>query len=389
MSRKICLITGSRADYGHMQWLARDIADDANLELQILVTGSHLSPRFGETYREIEADGFVISAKVPLPDGDMSLDVARAVGAATTGLAEALERLDPDIVVILGDRYEMLAAASAALILRIPVAHLHGGEVTEGAFDESIRHAITKMSHLHFTAAEPYARRVRQMGEAPERVFQFGTPGLDALIRSEMMSRQELSASLGFDLVQRFIMISYHPVTLSNAAPAVAVKEMLAALDAFADYRVVISGVNADTGNSEIAAVVQRFAANNEGRALFVDSLGHRRYLSALNFAETLIGNSSSGIVEAPSVGTPSVNIGDRQKGRLRAASVIDCGESRLEIEDAITRALDPDFLKTAWQVEPPYGRSGASVKIKNVLATVSLENIITKPFHDQEPAAT
>ncbi len=389
MSRKICLITGSRADYGHMQWLARDIADDSNLELQILATGSHVSPRFGETYREIEADGFVISAKVPLPDGDTSLDVARAVGAATTGLAEALERLGPDIVVILGDRYEMLAAASAALILRIPVAHLHGGEVTEGAFDESIRHAITKMSHLHFTAAEPYARRVRQMGEAPERVFQFGTPGLDALIRSEMMSRQELSASLGFDLVQRFIMISYHPVTLSNAAPAVAVNEMLAALDAFADYRVVISGVNADTGNSEIAAVVQRFAANNEGRALFVDSLGHRRYLSALNFAETLIGNSSSGIVEAPSVGTPSVNIGDRQKGRLRAASIIDCGESRLEIEDAITRALDPDFLKTAWQDEPPYGRSGASVKIKNVLATVSLENIITKPFHDQEPAAT
>ncbi len=389
MSRKICLITGSRADYGQAQWLARDIADDPDLELQVLVTGSHLSPQFGETFREIEADGFVISAKVPLPQGDTALDVARAVGAATSGLAEALDRLAPDIVVILGDRYEMLAAASAALILRIPVAHLHGGEVTEGAFDESIRHAITKMAHLHFTAAQPYARRVAQLGENPDHIYNVGMAGLDALERLPLMSRDELATSLGFTVDPHFFLITYHPVTLSTTSPVAAVSALLATLESFPNHQLIITGVNADTGNGEITQAVRDFAASHAGRAHYVDSLGFKRYLSALKQADAVIGNSSSGLTEAPSFGTPSVNIGDRQKGRLRAASVIDCGETGPEIERAITRALDPDFMETARLAEPPYGRSGASEKIKNVLATVSLENIITKPFYDQEPAAT
>lgn len=386
MNRKICLATGSRAEYGHLQWLAHDIANDPNLDLQFLVTGSHLSKSFGETYKEIEADGFSIDAKIPLPEDDTALGVARAVGVATTGMAEALERLTPDVLVILGDRYEMLAAASAALILRIPVAHLHGGEVTEGAFDESIRHAITKLAHLHFTAAEPYSRRVEQLGESPGRVFQVGTPGLDAMTRVDMMTREELAASLEFDLGSHFFLVTYHPVTLSDTSQVVGVGEMLAALDSFPSHKVIITGVNADTGNHKIAEAVKRFAENNKERVLYVDSLGHHRYMSALNLADVVIGNSSSGLIEAPSLATPTVNIGERQKGRLRAVSVIDCEEARNHIRDAITRAIDPTFLEQAMKSDPPYGHPGASAKIKDILATAPLAGILAKPFYDLGP---
>jgi UDP-2,4-diacetamido-2,4,6-trideoxy-beta-L-idose 2-epimerase len=386
MSRKLCWITGSRAEYGQGHWLASDITADPNLTLQVVVTGSHLSARFGNTYQEIEADGFFIDAKVPLPEEDVGVGMAKSVAAAMTGLAEALERLEPDIIIILGDRFEMLAAASAALFLRIPVAHLHGGEVTEGAFDESIRHAITKMAHLHFTAAEPYARRVAQMGENPDHIHNVGMAGLDALTRMKLMTRNELVASLGFSLRQHFFLITFHSATLSTTQPVEGVLSLLAALEAFPDHQLIITGVNADLGNTEIGKALRDFAETQTERVIYVDSLGFRRYLSLLKLADAVIGNSSSGLTEAPAFGTPTVNIGNRQKGRLRAASVIDCGETRNEILQAVRRVMDPMFLTSGIFAEPPYGGPGASSKIKNVLANVQLENLIVKSFHDQEP---
>jgi UDP-hydrolysing UDP-N-acetyl-D-glucosamine 2-epimerase len=377
-------VTGSRAEYSHLRWLAREIADDARLELQVLVTGAHLSPQFGETWREIEADGFTIQEKVPVLDGsDRAVDIAAAMGRGVTGMAAALDRLKPDLLIILGDRFEMLAAASAALVMTVPVAHLHGGETTEGAFDESIRHAITKMAHLHFTAAAPYRDRVLQLGEDPARVFQVGAPGLDLLTRETLPDRAELEAVLGISLEGLVFLVTYHPVTLSGADPALAVGELLAALDRWPQAKIVVTGVNADTGNSAVSAAFTVWQARHPDRVRVVASLGHRRYMAAMTLAAAVIGNSSSGVIEAPAVGVPTVNLGDRQKGRLRAESVVDCGETEDEIAAAIATVLDPAFRQRARTQTPPLGRGGASAKIKDILATADLTGILMKHFHD------
>lgn len=385
--RKICIATGSRAEYGHLYWLARDIAGDSDLKLQLLVTGMHLDDRFGLTYREIEADGFVIDEKVEMPQEDDSpLAVAQSMGEGVIGIARALDRLEPDILVILGDRFEMLAAAEAALVMRIPIAHLHGGEVTTGAFDDSIRHSITKMAHLHFVAAEEYARRVIQLGEEPDRVHCAGAPGLE--FRESHMTRDELAKALDFALDEPLFLVTYHPETLSGADPADAAGALTHALDDFPEARVIITGVNADPANRKLDAAFRTYSQTGTKWVLAVSSLGRRRYTSALALASVVIGNSSSGLIEAPALGTPTVNIGDRQRGRLRARSVIDCPADRGAIRDAIAKALEPDVQKAAANQSPPYGKGGGAAAIKEILATSDLDAIIRKEFHDLAEAS-
>lgn len=388
MARKICLITGSRAEYGHLCWLAREIADDPDLRLQWLVTGSHLVERFGLTCREIEDDGFVIDEKVEMPLADDSAGaIARSLGEGVIGMSDALGRLSPDIVVILGDRYEMLAAASAALLLGLPIAHLHGGEVTEGAFDDAIRHAITKMAHLHFVAAETYRQRVIQLGEQPDRVHHVGAPGLDNIDNLDLLDLGSLEGLLGFRLGAGYFLVTYHPVTLQSGDPAAPAREMLTALDAFPERNILFTGVNADPGHDAIARAITDYARANPERVLLRASLGAAIYLSAMKHAAAVIGTSSSGLIEAPALRVPAVNIGDRQKGRLRAPSVIDCKETAVSIRQAIERALEPSFPGVLEDTACPYGSGGASPKIKKLLKNALLENFTWKRFHDVDSA--
>ncbi len=378
--RKVCVVTGGRAEYGLLYWLLREIEADPGLELQLVATGMHLAERFGMTVRVIEDDGFAIAARVEmLEDGDAPLDIARSMGRGVAGMAEAFVRLAPDIVVVLGDRFEILAAATAATVLGVPLAHIHGGEITEGAIDDAMRHAITKMSHLHFTAAEPYRRRVIRMGEAPQRVFNVGAIGLDNIERLELVERPALDKELDFDLGEGFFVVTYHPQTLGNPR---GVGELLAALDAFPGHRLLFTGVNADPGNRAITRAIADYVAKHPERARRFVSLGQLRYLSALKHCQVVIGNSSSGLIEAPALGVPTVNIGDRQKGRLRAASVIDCPDRRGDIRAAIERALSRGVQDAA----TPFGRGGVSGRIVEVLRTADLDGISIKRFAD--PAA-
>jgi len=384
MTRRVCIITGARADYGHLSSIMTAVQQHADLTLQTIVTGQHLDSRFGETWKVIAEDGFGIDDKVDLQLGeDTPLETARAVGRGVSLIAESLERLSPDIVLVLGDRFEILAAAQAALLLNIPVAHVHGGEITEGAMDDAIRHAITKMARLHFCAAEPYAARVRQMGEIPSQVFNFGSPGLDQLSTLEFLTRDELASDLGVDLSGQLFVITYHPVTLHLDQGEAAVGELISALETFDQAAIVFTGVNSDPGHKVISDAIAGFVAQNPTRRIMVNSLGQCRYLSAAREAEVIIGNSSSGLIEAPALGVPTVNIGDRQKGRLRGQSIIDCGDDRDGIVAAITAALNPAFKAQAQQADPPYGRGGAAAQIVDVLARVDLGQLSTKPFHD------
>ena len=384
MTRRICFITGSRADYGHLSPVMTAIKGREGLSLQLIVTGQHLDARFGETWTAIRDDGFAIDERADLKLGDDTpLETAKAVGRGVGAIGESLARLKPDIVVILGDRFEILAAAEAALLLNIPVAHIHGGEATEGAIDDAIRHAITKMSRLHFCAAEPYARRVRQMGENPKHVFTVGAPGLDVLKTMDFLSRDTLAEDLGIDLSGGLLLITYHPVTLKLDEGKAAVEELVRALGSFDDTAMVFTGVNSDPGHNVISDTISAFAGQASHRRVMINSLGQRRYLSAVREADAVIGNSSSGLIEAPALGVPTVNIGDRQKGRLRGASVIDCGDDSAEITAAISKALTPAFRSAARTSEPPYGRGGAATQIVDALAEVDLRQLSTKPFQD------
>lgn len=382
--RKICVLTGNRAEYGLLYWSMKEIALDPGLELQVVVTGSHLEPKFGMTVRQVEADGFPIDARIPMHlDDGSSAGTARSMAAALTGVTEALERLRPDIVILLGDRFEVHAAATAAMVSRVPIAHIHGGEATEGAIDEAIRHAVTKMSHLHFVSADAYRRRVIQLGETPERVFVVGAAGLDNINRLDLLDRPALEAELGAVLGDGFLLVTYHPATLAPEASARGAAELLATLDRFPDRRVLFTGTNSDPGGAPIRRLIENFSKARPDRVVLKESLGQQRYLSALKAAAAVIGNSSSGIIEAPSLGVPTVNLGDRQRGRLRAASVIDCGETRDEIAAAVTRALDPGFRAGIDPAATPYGRPGAARRIRDVLRTHRLDGLLMKRFHD------
>jgi UDP-hydrolysing UDP-N-acetyl-D-glucosamine 2-epimerase len=383
--RKVCVVTGSRSDYGLLRSLLVAVQQDAELQLQVLVTGMHLAPEFGSTWREIEADGFPIDARVDmLLAGDTAVATAKSIGLGVIGAADALGRLAPDILVILGDRFEMMAVAQAALVLRVPIAHIHGGETSEGAFDESLRHAISKMAQWHFVAAEPYRARVVQLGESPERVFNFGAPGLDTLDALDWMDRAALEKDLRVSLAPPLLLVTYHPVTLADQDPSTLMEELLQALEQFPEATIVLTYPNADTGGRRLIESVDRFVAQSPARRHAFASLGQRRYLSLMRLAEVVVGNSSSGLTEAPAVKTACVNIGDRQKGRLKAASILDAPEERAMIEAAIRRAMSPAFRATLPSTVSLYGQGHAGKRIKDVLKTVPLS--VRKPFHDLEP---
>lgn len=382
--RKICVVTGSRAEYGLLYWLMKEIQADPGLELQLIVTGMHLSPEFGSTYKVIEEDGFKIDAKVEmLLSSDTPVGVAKSVGLGTIGFADTYDRLKPDIVVVLGDRFEILAAAQAAMVAEIPIAHISGGEVTEGAIDDSIRHAVTKMSYFHFVATEVYRARVIQMGEQPSRVINCGDPGLDNLERLMLLSREELAQSLGFPLGANYFLVTYHPATLGNLDPVSAMQELTAALDWFPQIQIVITKPNADAGGRELGKMVDEYAIRHPGRVYACTSLGQLRYLSAMKHCAAVVGNSSSGIVEAPGLKKPTVNIGDRQKGRLRASSIVDCAESAQAIVEAIDTALSVEFAQVVSQTESLYGNANASSQIKEFLKRTDCPKRISKRFYD------
>lgn len=382
--RKICIVTGTRAEYGLLYWLMKDIQGDPSLELQIVATGMHLSPEFGLTYKKIEDDGFTINEKVEmLLSSDTPVGIAKSVGLGVIGFADALARQKPDILVVLGDRFEILAAVQAAMIARIPIAHIHGGETTEGAIDEAIRHAITKMSHFHFTAAAPYYSRIIQLGEAPERVMNYGAPGLDNIKKLKLLNRATFEKAINFSLGRMSFLVTYHPVTLSNSSTEQSFKELTKALDQFPEAKIIFTKANSDTAGRSINNSIDKYVEQNAQRAKVFTSMGQLLYLSAVKNADIVIGNSSSGIIEVPSLRKPTVNIGQRQQGRLKADSIIDCAEKEQAIAAAIKKGLSPEFKNVLRITENPYGSGNASLKIKEYLKKASLENILMKKFYD------
>jgi len=373
--KRVCVVTGSRAEYGLLRWVMEGFKNSDVCTLQTVVTGMHLSPEFGSTWRAIEADGFSIDWKIEMLLGsDSASAVTKSMGVAMIGFADAFSHLKPDLLVILGDRFEILAAASAALIAGIPIAHLHGGELTEGAYDDSIRHSVTKMSHLHFTAASEYRNRVIQLGEDPARVWDVGGFGLDNIVNVELLSRAEVEDKLNISLGDKSLLVTFHPETIPDVVPEQQLEELLYALSQTTAV-FVFTMPNADNKNRILRAMIEDFVQQQLGRAVVHASLGQRLYLSTLAQVDAVVGNSSSGLIEAPAFGKGTVNIGRRQNGRLKAPSVVDCEACRTDIADAIDRVLNPSFLAGIKSQQNPYGRGGASVK------TVS---IIEKWFRDK-----
>jgi len=382
--RRICAVTGTRAEYGLLYWLLHEIRQDPELHLQLVACAAHLCAEHGMTVEQIEADGFTIDARVEmLLAGDGNAAMAKSTGLGVIGFTDAFTRLRPDMVVILGDRFEMLAAAQTALLLGIPIAHIHGGEITTGAVDDSIRHAITKMATLHFTATEAFRRRVIQMGEPPHRVFNVGAPGLEHLHRTTLLNRKQLSDALGFDAGSPLFLVTIHPVTRGPEDSRTMVNELCRALEAFPEARVIWTFPNADAGGQTLRRIIERWAADRSHRVLLTPSLGQQRYLSALKLADVVIGNSSSGIIEAPAAGTPTVNIGSRQEGRPLAPSIISCKAERKSIAAAIVRASTDGFRRQARQADPPYGRGNSAAAILQRLKHEGLTDLSPKVFHD------
>lgn len=382
--RKICVVTGSRAEYGLLYWLMKEIAADPELELQLIVTGAHLSPEYGQSYIKIEEDGFFINEKLEmLLSSDSATGMAKSLGLGIIGFADAFRRLQPDLLVLLGDRYEIMSAAQAAMLAHLPIAHISGGESTEGVVDEAIRHSVTKMSHLHFVANESYRKRVIQLGEDPQRVFNYGDPALDNIKKLPLLSRHDLEKQINFRLGDLNFLVTYHPVTLEKKSAADGVRELLAALDNYPKAHIIITAPNADMGGRAINRMLEQYARKLGKRGLFSITLGQVKYLSAMKHCQVVIGNSSSGIVEAPALKIATVNIGNRQQGRLKAASIIDCQEDAKEIIAAIDRALSTEFQNQLATVQSLYGDCDASRRIKEKLKDVNLEEILRKKFYD------
>ncbi|MFM2596722.1 UDP-N-acetylglucosamine 2-epimerase [Vibrio fortis] len=381
-TQKVAVFTGTRAEYGLLFWLLKDIQSDPDLELQLLVSGMHLSPEFGETYQQIEKDGFKIDEKIEiLLSSDSAVGTAKSMGLGVLGFSDALARLQPDVLVILGDRFEALAAAQTAMIMRIPIVHLHGGEITEGAYDDAIRHAITKLSYLHGTSTDEYRQRVIQLGEAPERVQNVGAIGLDHLKRADFMSVDELAESLNFSLTKPFFLVTYHPVTLGDEAPEATFQALLDALEAFPEHQVILTYPNADDGGRRIIPMLEAYAACQPDRVLAIPSLGQVRYLSAVKHATAVVGNSSSGIIEVPAFDVPTVDIGARQKGRLAAKSVLHCEANHADIERAMLSAVARDYKEPTEAIDNPYGQGNTSGKVIEMIKTLDFNPC--KTFHD------
>lgn len=388
-ARKICVVTGSRAEFGLLYWLMQALQKDPRADLQVIVTGMHLSPEFGLTYKQVEEAGLPIHRKVEmLLSSDTPGGIARSCGLGLIGMATAFEDLRPELLVLLGDRFEILSAAIAASLARIPIAHLHGGEVTLGAVDEAFRHAITKMAHLHFTAADEYRRRVIQLGEHPSSVFTVGALGVESVRRLALLSKAELEAELGFRFHEKNIVVTFHPVTLEQDTGEEQLEELLGALDGFRDLGMIFTMPNADTEGRSMTRRIERFVAERGDRSRAFTSLGQLKYLSVLSVADGVVGNSSSGILEAPALGRGTVNIGDRQGGRLRAESVIDCEPQREAIRKALEKLLSPEFQQVVKAARNPYGDGTATEKILPVLIETDLSSIAKKHFFDLSEAS-
>ncbi|MBU0681148.1 MAG: UDP-N-acetylglucosamine 2-epimerase (hydrolyzing) [Proteobacteria bacterium] len=382
--KRICVFTGTRAEYGLLRPLLSELRASATLELQILVSGTHLSPEFGLTYRAIEEDGFVIDEKVEmLLSSDSAVGISKSMALCLMGCAEALNRLQPDLLIILGDRFEAFSVAAAALISCIPIAHLYGGEATYGAMDESIRHAITKMSHLHFTSTEVYRQRVIQLGEDPARVFHVGALGIENIRNLELLSKAKLAEVIGFSPALDFALVTFHPVTLEQASAEEQFTELLTALADFPELKIIFTKANADTDGRVINQLIDRTVRDQPERFLAFTSMGQRNYLSAMRFCRAIVGNSSSGIIEAPSFHVPTINIGNRQQGRLCATSVIDCPPQASSISQALKKGLSDDFHSTLKQTTNPYEKADTAKNIVSIIEKTNLADIIKKEFHD------
>ncbi|EGV27990.1 UDP-N-acetyl-D-glucosamine 2-epimerase, UDP-hydrolysing [Thiorhodococcus drewsii AZ1] len=383
MTKRICVVTGTRAEYGLLRWVMEGIRQSPVLELQLIATGMHLSPEFGLTVEAIEADGFQVDRKVEmLLSSDTRVGVTKSMGLGMIGFADALAELQPDLLLVLGDRYEIFSATTSAMIARVPIAHLHGGETTQGAIDEAIRHSISKMSHLHFVAAEEYRRRVIQLGEQPKHVFQVGGLGIDNILRLQLLARDELEAKLDFKLASRNLLITFHPVTLEHNTSAAQMDELLAALAELQDTGLVFTMPNADVEGRVLFRQIEDYCSRHKNAQAYT-SLGQLLYLSCIKHFDGVVGNSSSGLAEVPSFNKGTINIGDRQRGRLRAASVIDCEPDQASIGAALCQLFSPKFQAQLPRVKNPYGNGGASAAIVKVLEQRSLNDLLKKRFYD------
>ena len=380
--RKVCVITGTRAEYGLLYWLMKEIQSDKDMQLQLIVTGMHLSSEFGLTYKEIEKN-FKIDKKVEmLLSSDTVLGISKSMGLAQISFSEAYEELAPDILIVLGDRYEIFSAVSSAMISRIPIAHISGGEITEGVIDEAIRHSITKMSHLHFVSTEEYKNRVIQLGEHPNRVFNLGAIGIDNINKLKLFSKNEFVKSINFSLNKKNILVTFHPVTLEKSTSKEQFQELLNSIDELEDTNIIFTKSNSDTDGRVINQMIDAYVSRNNNAVSFI-SMGQVRYLSALKFVDAVVGNSSSGLTEAPIFGIGTINIGDRQKGRINLGSVINCNPTKESISNAFNELYSERFQKALSIVKSPYGNGGTSEKIKNIVKNFDLKNILKKSFYD------
>lgn len=381
--RKICVVTSTRAEYGLLYWLLKEIEADSELKLQLIVTGMHLSPEFGLTYKEIEKE-FKIDKKIEiLSSSHTSLDICAEMARVYEKFAPALAELKPDILVLLGDRYEIFGVAGVASIMQIPIAHIHGGETTQGAFDEAFRHSITKMSHIHFAATNEYTNRIIQLGEEPSRVFNVGGPGIENIKKLNLLSKEEFEKSIKFKLAKKNILITFHPVTLENSSAREQFNELLNSLDELEETNFIFTKANSDTDGDVINKMIDEYVSQNSQKAVAFASLGQLRYLSAIKFVDIVLGNSSSGLLEVPSFKKATINIGDRQKGRARASSVIDVRPDRKEILTAIKRAYSKEFEQILKDTINPYDGGNPSKKMVKILKETKLDGILKKKFYD------
>lgn len=382
--RKICVITGTRAEYGLLYWTMKALQADNDINLSICVTGMHLSPEFGLTYKKILEDGFIINEKIEtLLSSDTTVGISKSIGLGIISFSEVFERLNPDLILVLGDRYEIFAACTAAMISRIPIAHCHGGEATEGLIDEAIRHSITKMSQIHFTSTKEYRNRVIQLGEQPKNVFNVGALGIENINRLKLLTKSEFENSIKFKLNKINFLVTFHPVTLDNLSAEEQFKQLLIALDKFQDTTIIFTKPNSDTDGRVIIQLMDDYVKNNSQKAIAFTSLGQLRYLSAIQFMDVIVGNSSSGLIEVPSFSKATINIGDRQQGRVKAASVIDCETNNKDIEKAIKKALSVEFKEELKSSKNPYGDKNSSIEIVEVLKSIDLNGIIKKQFYN------
>ncbi|WP_459897602.1 UDP-N-acetylglucosamine 2-epimerase [Campylobacter concisus] len=381
--RKICVVTSTRAEYGLLYWLLKEIEADSELELQLIVTGMHLSPEFGLTHKEIEKE-FKIDKKIEILGSSHSkLDICTEMAKVYEKFAPAFSELKPDILVLLGDRYEIFGVAGVASIMQIPIAHIHGGETTQGAFDEAFRHSITKMSHIHFAATREYANRIIQLGEEPSRVFNVGGPGIENIKKLNLLNKDEFEKSINFKLTKKNILITFHPVTLENSSVKEQFSELLEAIDKLKDTNFIFTKANSDIDGDVINKMIDEYISKNSQKAVAFASLGQLRYLSAIKFVDIVLGNSSSGLSEVPSFKKATINIGDRQKGRTKASSVIDISPVKEEILAAIKKAYSKEFEQTLKDTTNPYDGGNSSKKMVKILKEIKLDGILKKKFYD------